>query len=217
MEALWQVWEVIKPYVGYLGLVATWGGIAYVAIRNRREFSLKRFDRVNVSVNYVLGDKLAMRTLLETTPKEVWLNEYGVSLVVAAAARTTAEQPFVLLSDEKDMGYVKRAVKNVLSEHFAEAFLAQSLGVPIRTGRFVYAITYEKYESIRELKFRVVVAEDRALQDLFGPGAPDHAVSNQRHLDRLRVLRKMAELAAGDGKVNGVHVLDYVELGVIGG
>jgi hypothetical protein len=115
------------------------------------------------------------------------------------------------------MAYITRAVKNVLSEHFAQAYLAQSLGVPMRTGKFIYAITYEKYESIRELKYRVVVAEERALQELFGPSAPPHKVSNERHLDRLRVLRRMAELAAGDGTVNGVHVLDSVELGVMHG
>src|SRR4051794_23393586 len=133
MNALLQLWDAIKPYSAAIGLVITWAGIAYVALSRRRDWSRKRFDRINFSLNYVVDGKLAMRTLLETTTREVWLNDYGVKLVVAAAARTTKDQPFVVLHNPADMSYVKRALKNVLSEHFAEAFLAQSQGMPIRT------------------------------------------------------------------------------------
>src|SRR5689334_19822223 len=112
MEGLEKVWELVRPYLASVGLVVTWLGIAWLAFRNRRDFSRKRFDRVNFSVNSVLDGKLAMRTLMEATPKDVWLNDYGIKLVVAAAARTTPEQPFVVLGNEADMDYVKRALKN---------------------------------------------------------------------------------------------------------
>jgi hypothetical protein len=217
MDALWKVWDFVRPHLASVGLAATWAGIALVAFRTRRDFSRKRFEVVNVSLNYVVDGKLAMRTLMEVTPKEIWLNDYGIKLVLAAAKKTTKEQPFVVLENEADMGYVKRALKNVLSEHLAVAFLAESMGVPVRKATYVYALTYEKYESIRELKFRVVVAEEKALQALFGPTAPPSAVGKERHLDRLRVLRMMAELDAGKGRVNGADVLDRVELGVIHG
>ena len=62
--------------------------------------------------------------LLETTASEVWLNSYGIGKVFKAAGRTRPDQPFIILSDDEDMGFVKRAVLNVLSEKFADAFLA---------------------------------------------------------------------------------------------
>jgi hypothetical protein len=49
-----------------------------------------------LSLNYVRGGALVLRTLLEKPANEVWLNEYGVRTVLAAAQRTTADQPFVL-------------------------------------------------------------------------------------------------------------------------
>ena len=159
-----------------------------------------------------------MRTLLETTPKEVWMNEFGLKLVAAAAKRTTKDQPFLVMNKPEDMTFVKQAIKNVLSEHFAHSYLAHALGVPTRKAMFVYALTYERYESIRELKFRVVVVEEKTLQAAFGPNTPPTAVLKQRHADRVEVLRKMAVLAAAPGTlVQGANVLDRVELGVIHG
>jgi hypothetical protein len=218
MDAVTKVLDAIRPHLSTIGLVVTWAAILFYALRRRRDWKRKRFDCVNVSLNYVVDGKLAMRTLLETTPREVWLNDYGIKLVLAAAARTHKDQPFVVLSNAADMSYIKRAIKNVLSEHFAEAFLAQSQGVPISKATYLFALTYEKYESIRELKFRVVVVEQATLHKTFGPDAPAWGVSNARHKDRLEVLQKMAILAANPGEqVEGADVLDRVELGLIHG
>ena len=102
--------------------------------RKRADWSRKQFlGQVNFSLTYVGGGTMAMRTLLETTAQKVWLNDLGVKKVAHAAARTTADQPFVSLDDPKDMDFVYRAVLNVLSEKFAEAFLAETLGVPVTT------------------------------------------------------------------------------------
>ena len=85
-----------------------------------------------------------MRTLLEKPADQVWLNEYGVRKVLAAAQRTTADQPFVLLADPRDMDFANRAVLNRLSERFAPAYLAAALGRPVRAETFRFAITCER-------------------------------------------------------------------------
>jgi hypothetical protein len=60
-------------------------------------------------------------------------------------------------------------VLNVLSERYAEAYLAAALGLPVRREPFVYGITCEKYGEIRTLKVRVLIVRAQALVDLFGP------------------------------------------------
>src|ERR1700683_5010284 len=117
METLKEVINWIIPHTAAIGLALTWAGIAWVYIRRRSAWAQKEFaDQVNFSLNYVINETLAMRTLLECTVKEVWLNEFGVKKVRAAASQTTETQPFVLLGDQADREFVNRAVQNTLSE-----------------------------------------------------------------------------------------------------
>ena len=113
-----------------------------------------------------------MRTLLETSAHQVWLNDLGVRQVVRAAERTTPDQPFVVLDDPADMAFVHRAVLNVLSEKFAEAFVAQASGLPARFDTFHFAVTCERFADIRTLKIRVLVATAADLQETFAEGRP---------------------------------------------
>jgi len=88
MDHLVAFFEFIRPHLNTIALVLTWLGIAIAYLRRRAQWRGKQFlARVNFSLNYVSGDGLAMRTLLETTASEVWLNEYGVARVLAAARR----------------------------------------------------------------------------------------------------------------------------------
>lgn len=217
MEFLHQTWDTIKPHISTAVLAATWLGIAFVAIRRRRDWKSKRFaNQVNFSLNYLIDGKLAIRTLLETTASSVWLNEYGVKLVTVASTKTRPDQPFIVLKDPADMKFVKQAILNVLSEHFSQAFVAHVLHMPVRKTGFVFALTFENYPDMRTRKFRVLLVEEKTIAESFGPQVPESQVEEVNHKDRLQVLRTMSRLAANPGTlVEGADVLGHVELGVV--
>jgi hypothetical protein len=217
MDKLHAFLEFMRPHWSWLALVGTWVGIAIIALRRRQHWRSKHFwTQVNFSLNYRIGDQLAMRTLLESTAPEVWPNEYGVRKVLSAAARTTIEQPFILLDDSRDQEFVNRAVLNALSERFAEVFVAASLGLPVRTGTYCFAVTCEKYVEIRTLKLRVLIMEEQALHALFGPEgmAEQLVVKNHVYRARLQTLRGLYALYLEDQKAEH-PVLGRMELGVL--
>jgi hypothetical protein len=217
MAALTQFLELMRPHWSWLALVATWVAIGYVAVRRRMQWRRKTFlSQVNFSLNYAVGPHLVMRTLLETTAVRVWPNEHGVKAVLAAAARTTVDNPFVLLKFARDRDFVNRAVLNALSERFADVFLAAALGAPVRTGAFVFAVTCEKFDVMRTIKLRVILVEENTLVELFGPaGAADRLeIKNEIYRARLTTLRALYGIHVKD-RASAQPVLGRVELGVV--
>jgi hypothetical protein len=211
-----ELWDLVKGHLSLIGLVLTWVGIALVYLRRRSEWLKKSFlNQVNFSLNYIEDGKLCIRTLLETTASQVWLNSYGINKVFKAAGRTRPDQPFIILPDEEDMGFVKRAVLNVLSEKFADVFLAQGMGLPVKTARFVFAITFENFPDMRTRKFRILLMEVESLKQLFveTPGEGEMKVSEPRHRDRLSVLRAMRDIYFGDRQAEK-PILGELELGL---
>jgi hypothetical protein len=216
VETVHRVLEVLRPHWNTLALLLTWVGIGFVYLRRRKQWHRKAFlAQVNFSLNYVAGSTLAMRTLVEKPANQVWLNEYGVRMVLAAAHKTTVGHPFIILKHPKDRDFANRAVLNVLSERFAEGFVAAALGLPVKTAPFCFAITCEKYEEIRTLKLRVLIVAEQTLIDLFGPddGAAKLEVTSVIYQARLKTLRAMYELYAKD-RQSEQPVLGQVELGV---
>jgi hypothetical protein len=217
LSAIREFFETLRPYWSTLALLATWTGISVVYLRRRWQWQHKRFlTLVNFSLNYVRNGTLAMRTLLERPASQVWPNEHGVRMVLAAAQKTTVVDPFIVLRQAKDMDFANRAVLNVLSERFADTFLAASLGAPARTANFCFAITCEKYEDIRTLKLRVLLVEEQTLMELFGPKdeAAKLEITSSIYRARLQTLRGMHRLYVQD-RESGRPVLGEVELGVV--
>lgn len=212
-----QMWEIpkwLQPVVDFVianwkwfALVGTWGGIVLYWVRSWYFWKRKQFlHQVNFSLNYVEDGVLMLRTLLEDTARQVWLNDYGVQLVEAAARGTTVKQPFLRLGNDDDMDFVKRAVLNVLSERFAAAYIGRALDIPVAKGRFVFGITCEKYGGIRTQKLRVILMRREHLDALFTPrpnpdGTPSPAPESSirfaaaSHSDRLITLRVMHSLS----------------------
>ena len=217
MDALWRFFEAVRPHLPLVTLAFTWAGIAFVAWRRRGHWRRKQFlAQVNFSLNYVAGDDLAMRTLLETTASQVWLNDYGVRIVLAAAQKVPVGQPFLVLPNPKDQEFVLRAALNVLSERFAEAYLAASLGLPVRTAPYLFGISCEKYGEIRTLKVRVLLIAEQTLGELFGPaGRANDLHPSSPHLQaRLQTLRTMYDLYLKD-RASDRPVLGRAELGIV--
>lgn len=215
MNVLTAVWDFIKAYWELFALSTTWVGIVVVYIRRRQQWRQKTFMRqVNFSLNYLDGQTLMLRTLLEDTALRVWLNEYGVGLVLAAAAKTTDAQPFIPIRSKSDMDYIQRAVLNVLSEKFASVYVARSLGAPVRMGEYLFGITCEKYGRMRTQKIRVIIIRERDLESLF---ATDRAAEikfvSAVHEDRFKTLEVMYGLHA-DNDESKSRMIGRVELGI---
>jgi hypothetical protein len=186
--------NLVRQHVGTVGLLFTWGGIAWVYYRKRADWARKQFlTQVNFSLTYVRDGKMAMRTLLETTSQKVWLNDLGVKKVAKAAAKTTRDQPFVGVDDPTDMDFLYRAVLNVLSEKFAESYLAETLGLPVASKEYIFAISFERYSDIRTLKLRVLLVSEDDLETHFGPEGKVE-LPNVIYKARLKTMQAMHKL-----------------------
>jgi hypothetical protein len=208
--------NALRQHSSTIALIITWVGIAFVYWRRRVQWARKQFmNQVNFSLNYVTNDAIAMRTLLETTAQHVWLNEYGVKKVFAAAQKTTVENPFIVLDDQADQDFINRAVLNVLSERFAESFLAQALGVPVQHGNFCFAITFERFDEIRTLKTRVLIMEEQLMIRMFGAEnlAAKVQIPHEVYKQRLKTLKAMHDVYMRD-KTSKKQALGYMEMGV---
>jgi hypothetical protein len=216
LDAVYQFLSWLEPHWKTIALAVTWGGIAVVYFRRWSQWRRKHFlTHVNFSLNYVVGSAPVMRTLLEKPANEVWLNEHGVRRVLAAARRTTAAQPFILLKADKDQEFANRAVLNALSERFASAFVAAAMGAPVRKATFCFALTCEKYSDIRTIKLRVLLVEKRTLVGLFGPEdrAAGLEVRDAIYHARLKTLRALYDLYVKD-QARATPLLGQIELGV---
>jgi hypothetical protein len=221
MDVLQAVWSAFKESWELLLLFATWLGIGLMAAQRRRDWASHRFsERVNFSLNLLEDDaaggrRLLLRTLLEDSAANVWLNEYGVMLVQRAAQGTTIERPFLRIEPRRDLELVKHAVLNVLSERFSDAFVAQGLGLPVARGRFLFGITWERYGDMRTQKLRVLLISPVLLAELFGgPSEPELRLSAESHRNRIATLREMHRLLHSADEQERALIAE-VELGVV--
>lgn len=207
----------LREHAGEIGFVITWAGIIFLWLKRWWAWRHKHFhDQINFSLNYVVGNMLMPRTLVETSTNLVWLNSYGVQKVLKASKRTTPGNPFLEFADPDDLLFVNRAVTNVLSEKFASVFVAESLGVPVRKATYVFAVTFERFPDMRTQKFRVLIIEEKLLLDMFGPGgaADSLEVPHAVFKDRIRSLKGMYQHHL-ESKAQKKNTVDTVSLGVV--
>jgi len=201
-------------------LATTWSVIGVVAAKRRFDWRQRRFaQQVNFSLNTLVEDDgsptLLLRTLLEESAAQVWINDYGVGRVLKAARRTTAETPFLQIADARDRSMLMVAVLNVLSERFSDAFIARALGIPAKTDTFLYGLTWERYGEMKTQKLRVMVIKRSDLRNMFNDpeDALEICVAEESHQPRIRTLRQMYELwTSSDADDRGA--IGEVELGM---
>ncbi|MDJ0790011.1 MAG: hypothetical protein QNK05_24710 [Myxococcota bacterium] len=181
-------------------LIATWSALGVLAAKRRVDWQQRRFSQqVNFSLNTLVEEngarRLLLRTLLEQSATEVWINDYGVGRVLKAARQTTVAQPFLRIPDARDRDVVMVAVLNVLSERFSDAFVARVLGIPAKTETFLYGLTWERYGEMKTQKLRVMVIKRSDLESMFDdPDPSEIAVAEASHRPRIDTLRQMYEL-----------------------
>ncbi len=217
METLTQLFDTAKPYLAPVALVFTWAGVAFAWWRRRTQFRRKEFlSQVNFSLN-LFADTLQMRTLSERFATDVWPNSHGVALLNRAAKYATDANPFLVLTNPDDQGYVYRAIKNALSQLCPEAFVAAAVGGPVRIGTFLFALTCERYEEgMRTIKLRVILIEREALREWCAPGGKGEQMPMAPfHRTRFKTLQAMYEMDRKHREGTGPELLGRVELGVV--
>src|SRR5688572_19446242 len=123
MGPLEQIFDSIRDVIqGHWVKFVT--GLAFMAFgwylgkrRARAEWRKKEFyGRLNVSLNILKpGEPLLIRTLLEKSCEEIFLNKVAVETVVDAARKTTERNPILPLP-KKDYWYYLNAVLNEVAE-----------------------------------------------------------------------------------------------------
>jgi hypothetical protein len=141
----------------------------------RREF----FNRINVSLNTVVQGKLLIRTVLEKSCEEVFLNKVAVDHLLQAAAKTTIDNPIIPIEKE-DRWFFLNAVLNELSETFAAGLFKREAGQGHESIRYLICLTNECDGEIKTRKVRaMVIRKDLLLKLAEEPPqfeSPNHSI-----------------------------------------
>lgn len=157
------------------------------AARNwrKREF----YNRLNISLNSFVDGKLLIRTILEKTCEEVFLNSHAVERLLHAAQKTTKENPFIPLEKE-DRWFYLNAVLNELSETFATGLFRREAGQPCQALRYLICLTNECDGDVRTRKVRAMVIRKDMLLNLPETQPELESASHQIRWKTLQQMQK---------------------------
>jgi hypothetical protein len=169
-------------------LIGRWWGTRTAWRKWKDKFFL---DRINVSLNSVRDGHLIIRTIMERSLEEIFLNPVAVNLVHSAALKTTPDNALLPIAKE-DRWYLLSFVLNAVSEHFAAGVIRREAGLPVQCLTYLLFLTCEQEGEDRIRKVRALMVQEEMLikfpfQNL-GPMLED-----DRHRDRVMTLRKGAE------------------------
>lgn len=169
---------------GAFAAIGWWIGLRRARARwRRREF----LDRINVSLNILNEGRLQIRTLVEKSCDEVFLNSAAVETVLAAAKKTTADNPILPLP-QNDSWYFLNAVLNEVGEQFAEGQVKRDLGLPVTRGQYLLCLTYESAGELRTRKIRAMMIRKDILLNL---PAETPQFDSPHHITRWKTLQHM--------------------------
>jgi hypothetical protein len=165
-----------------------WG--RYKASRqwHRKEF----LDRLIVSLNVFADGYLKLRTVMERSLDEVFLNRLAVDKVWAAARKTTVDQPILPIPKE-DRWYLLNFVLNAVAEHFVAGNIRQDAGQPVTVVKYALFLTCEQVGDERIRKVRAMLVRADVLADFPYPDTLPK-LENHWHDFRVKTLRTAAGL-----------------------
>jgi hypothetical protein len=159
--------------------------------RARQQWERKEFfGRINVSLNVLADGKLKIRTIMERSLEEVFLNVVAVQKVRAASLRTTLADPLLPIPKE-DCWYLLNFVLNAVAEQFSHGNIRQDAGEAVRTVTYAVCLTCEVVGEERIRKVRAMLIRKELLEDFpYRDSLP--VLENPWHETRVQTLRKMA-------------------------
>jgi hypothetical protein len=191
--------EYTKRVIVTVLVAATTSGATFVFTwwwarrRAHRQWYAKEFlDRIIVSLNIFADGALKIRTVIERSLDEIFLNKLAVAKVWAAARATTVENPVMPIAKE-DRWFLLNFVLNAVAEHFVEGHIRRDAGLPVTTVKYALFLTCELVGDERIRKVRAMLIR-RDLLENFPYADTMPALENPWHEDRLRTLRTAAAL-----------------------
>lgn len=177
----------MKLLTGLLLMVVGW---VFGKRRARSEFKKREFyHRLNVSLNILPpNEPLQIRTLLEKSCEEVFMNSAAAEALAQAARNTTAQNPLLPLPKD-DYWFYLNAVLNEVAEKYSQGEIRRDLGLPVTRAKFVICLTCESAGEIRTRKIRAMVIQKKVLENF--PTTPP-ALEHATHLTRWETLTIMA-------------------------
>lgn len=154
------------------------------------------FGRINFSLNSIDNGKLKIRTIMEKSCDEVFLNQVAVTQLLAAAQETTAKDPIIPLGDG-DYWFFLNAALNEVSEKFSSGFIHRDIGQSVNSHLYLLCLTNEVDGSIRTRKLRAMLILKKTLEEL-----PEEMpeLESENHQTRWRTLEWMAQEYREDPK-----------------
>lgn len=146
------------------------------------------FGRINVSLNSVTDGKLRIRTIMEKSCEEVFLNQVAVRSIIDASQNTQPDAPVIPLPKD-DYWFYLNAVLNEVSEKFSLGFLNRDAGRDVESHLYVICLTNECDGEIRTRKLRAMLIRADLFENL-----PEEMpeLESPNHATRWRTLKNMA-------------------------
>jgi hypothetical protein len=158
-----------------------------------RQWHKKEFlDRVTISLNIFADGFLKIRTVMERSLEEVFLNRLAIDKIETAARRTTADNPIMPIA-QQDRWYLLNFVLNAVAEHFVAGNIRQDAGQPVTVVKYALFLTCELVGEERIRKVRAMLVR-RELLENFPHEDTMPQLENPWHSDRIKTLRAAAAL-----------------------
>jgi hypothetical protein len=189
---------IVTVIVGVISTVASFLiGRYWGRYQAGRQWAKKEFlDRVIVSLNIFADEALKIRTVMERSLEEVFLNRVAIDKVLAAARQCTPDQP-ILPIPKADRWYLLNFVLNAVAEHFVVGQIRQDAGERVTVVRYALFLTAELVGDERIRKVRAMLVKKDHLVHFPYPDAPPK-LENPWHDVRVKTLKAAAALYAAE-------------------
>ncbi len=163
-----QILEAIKDhwfdlFMALLGIAFGWFAGNW---RARRRWEKKEFfDRLNVSLNEITDGTLRIRTVLEKSCQDIFLNSVAAGAVADAAQETTIEDPTLPLP-KGEYWYYLNSVLNEVAEKFSNGVIRRDMGLETKTTAYVFCLTSECDDDVKTRKVRAMLIRVSLLENL---------------------------------------------------
>ena len=168
-------------------------GRYYGRWKAHREWHTKEFlNRVIISLNIFSDGTLKIRTVLERSIEEVFLNPIAIEKIQAAVKECTSENP-ILPIPKPDRWYLLNFVLNSVAEHFVAGQIRLDAGEKVTLVRYALFLTCEVVGDERIRKVRAMLIRRDLLEEFpYLDSMPK--LENPWHADRIKTLRRAAAL-----------------------
>jgi hypothetical protein len=157
--------------------------------RARKKWARKEFlDRLNVSLNSITDGTLRIRTILEKTSLDVFLNSVAAAQITEASQQTTPTDPTLPLARD-DYWYFLNSVLNEIAEKFAEGVVRRDMGLESKSIPYLICLTNECAGEVRTRKVRAMLVQKSLLENL-----PEECpkLESANHATRWKTLQFLA-------------------------